>query len=102
MENNFVASHPYIKVIREINSIQQKNVEYERRMYLYEDKLATKHHQFPIERVFDISFREMSGGDAMLYIHTSQGVFSYSVKEDPTEFIRIFKEKEQERQDKLK
>lgn len=97
MENNFIASQPYIKVQREINSIQQKNVEYERIIYLYEDRLVTKHREFPIEKVFDMSFREMSGEENLLYIHTSQGVFSYTVKEDPTEFIRIYKEKERER-----
>jgi len=90
-----LATLPYYKVQREINSIQQKNVEYERTLYLYEDKLITKHREFPLETVFDMSYRELkSGEEGTLFIHTSQGVFTYIVKSDPTEFIEVFKKLE--------
>ncbi|WP_416149117.1 hypothetical protein ACM26V_23185 [Salipaludibacillus sp. HK11] len=90
-----LASHPYYKVQREINSIQQKNVEYERTLYLYEDKLITKHREFSSEAVFDMSYRELkSGEEGTLFVHTNQGVFTYIVKEDPTPFIKVFKELE--------
>lgn len=88
-----LATLPYYKVEREINSIQQKNVEYERTLYLYEDKLITKHREFPLETVFDMSYRELkSGEEGTLFVHTSQGVFTYIVKSDPAEFIESFKE----------
>ncbi|WP_280768719.1 hypothetical protein [Salipaludibacillus daqingensis] len=90
-----LATHPYYKVRREINSIEQKNVEYERTLYLYEDKLITQHREFPADKVFDMSYRELkSGEEGTLFIHTSQGVFTYIVKEDPAEFIEAFKELE--------
>lgn len=89
-----IASHPYYKVEREVSSLEQKNVEYKRMMYLYEDKLVTHRREFPAEIIFDMSHREMSGEDSLLYIHSSRGVFSYPVKENPSEFINAFKKLE--------
>ncbi|GEL08839.1 hypothetical protein [Salisediminibacterium halotolerans] len=89
-----IAKHPYYKVQREVNVIEQKNVEYERMLVLYEDKLVTQHREFSAEHIFDMSYRELSGGEGMLYVHTSKGVFSYNVKSDPSEFIQAFKQLE--------
>lgn len=90
-----LATHFYYKVQREINSIEQKNVEYKRTLYLYEDKLITKHREFPSDTVFDMSYRELkSGEEGTLFIHTNQGVFTYIVKSHPAEFIKAFKELE--------
>lgn len=89
-----IAKHPYYKVQREVSAIDQKNVEYERMLCLYEDKLVTQHREFLTEHVFDMSYRELSGGEGMLYVHTSKGVFSYTVRSDPSAFIRAFKELE--------
>ncbi|CAM3946154.1 hypothetical protein [Alkalicoccus chagannorensis] len=89
-----LASHPYYKVEREITSLEQKNVEYERMLYLYEDKLVTHRREFNTEHIFDMSYRWMSGEDSILYVHTSKGVFSYSIKDDPMDFIEAFKELE--------
>jgi hypothetical protein len=88
-----LATLPYYKVQREINSLEQKNVEYERTLYLYEDKLITKYREFPSEALFDMSYRELkSGEEGTLFIHTNQAVFTYIVKSDPAEFIGAFKE----------
>ncbi|WP_444685037.1 hypothetical protein [Alkalicoccus luteus] len=104
-----LASHPYYKVEREVTSIDQQNVEYERVMHLYEDKLVTHRREFPAEIIFDMSFRELGESEALLYVHTSRGVFSYQVKQDPTNFIEAFKqlekrilEKEAKKYDHLK
>ncbi|PTL38992.1 hypothetical protein [Alkalicoccus saliphilus] len=89
-----IAVHPYYKVEREVTPIEQKSIEYERMLYLYEDKLVTHRREFPAEQIFDISYREIRHGEALLYLHTSRGVFSYTIKEDPSEFIKAFKELE--------
>ncbi|MCE7793653.1 hypothetical protein K8O68_14605 [Salipaludibacillus sp. CUR1] len=91
-----IATQPYFKVQREVNSIEQKNVEDDRTLYLYEDKLMTKHREFPADKIFDMSFRKLPKGEGILFIHTSQGVFSYTVKKDPEEFIQAFKSLEKE------
>ncbi|QKS70690.1 hypothetical protein FLK61_28540 [Paenalkalicoccus suaedae] len=91
-----IATLPYFKVQREMSSIEMKNVEYERKLYLFEDRLLTKHREFPTEQIFDMSHREMSGEDSILYLHTSRGVYSYTIKDDPTTFIQAFKRLEKQ------
>lgn len=86
-----IAKHPYIKVQREVNSTEQIDTEHERFLYLYEDKVVTQHRTFPIEEVFDISHRAIAGEGGLLYLHTSGGLYSYTVKISPSEFIEAFK-----------
>ncbi|WP_174615125.1 hypothetical protein [Virgibacillus ihumii] len=86
-----IAKQPYIKVTRVVNSIEQKDVEEERMLYLYDEKLVTEHRQFPIQNVLDISYRTVGSNGGLLYLHTIKGVFSYTVKTSPEAFIRAFK-----------
>lgn len=85
-----LAKQPYIKIEREVSSIQQKDTEDKRTLYLYEDKVVTKRRKFPIENVTDISYREFGKDAGLLYIHTSSGVFTYTVKTSTKEFINAF------------
>lgn len=89
---NLIASHPYIKVVREVTSLEQKDTEEERRMYLYDEKIVTKHREFPIDDVLDMSYRFVGTESGMLYLHTLKGVYSYIVKSSPQEFVEIFKD----------
>ncbi|SFB30426.1 hypothetical protein SAMN04488072_11472 [Lentibacillus halodurans] len=86
-----IAEQPYIKVEREMTSISQNYVEDDRRLYLYHDRILSKHHEFPIEQVWDMSYRPVDGKGGLLYLHTSKGVHVYTVKESPDEFIEAFK-----------
>lgn len=85
-----IAKQPYIKIQREVTSIQQKDIEDERTLYLYEDKVVTAHREFPIENVTDISYRKFGVGAGLLYIHTLSGLFTYTVKTSTKEFINEF------------
>lgn len=87
-----IAVQPYIKVKREVNSIAQRNIEDERNLYLYSDKIVTKHRTFEIQDVLDISYRTIGGEGGLLYLHTIGGLYSYTVKTSPQEFIDAFKE----------
>lgn len=90
---DFIAVQPYIKIIREVTSISQVDIEEERNMYLYDDKLITKHRQFSIDEVLDITYRQFGQeGRGLLYIHTHKGVFSYTVKTSTEAFIRAFQQ----------
>ncbi|GAA0607308.1 hypothetical protein GCM10009001_25760 [Virgibacillus siamensis] len=86
-----LAEQPYIKVTRVVNSIEQKDVEEERVLYLYDETLVTEHRQFPIQDILDISYRTVGSSGGLLYLHTIKGVFSYTVKTSPEAFIRAFK-----------
>lgn len=88
----WIARQPYYKVEREVDSLQQRNVVSDRFMDLYPDKIVTKHREFPIDHVLDMSYRPMGSTRGILYLHTNKGVYSYMVKEDPAPFIKIFKQ----------
>ncbi|MBP1155747.1 MULTISPECIES: hypothetical protein [unclassified Paenibacillus] len=91
---NWIAKQPYYKVQREVSSTEQKTVVHDRWLYLYEDKIVTGYRRFPIDEVFDMSYRRLGSEEGVLYLHTKQGVYSYTVKADPGTFIEAFKELE--------
>ncbi|RLL42710.1 hypothetical protein D8M04_14235 [Oceanobacillus piezotolerans] len=86
-----IAKQPYVKVERIVRSIEQINIEHERTMYLYNEKIVTEHREFHIKDVMDMSYRIVGGKGGLLYLHTSNGVYSYTVKSSPNRFIEEFK-----------
>ena len=46
---------------------------------------------FKLEHVHDMSYKPFSSGAGFFYLHTTQGVFTYEVDTDPTNFIRTYK-----------
>lgn len=86
-----IAEQPYVKVRREVNSIGQKDIEEKRVLYLYDEKLVSEHRQFPIQEILDISYRTVGTDGGLLYLHTTKGVFAYTVKTSPEAFIQAFK-----------
>jgi len=95
--SDILAIQKYIKVQREMDYInfKQKFIEEERNMYLYMDKIVTKHHEFPLNNIYDLSFKPFGKAGGILYIHTNNGVFTYNVDSDATEFINTFKQFQQ-------
>lgn len=87
-----IAEQPYFKVQREVSSIEQRDVEYERTIYMYNEKIVTQHREFSIENVLDMSYRVIGKEGGLLYLHTNKGVYSYTVKSSPQQFINAFKE----------
>lgn len=88
-----LAEQEYFKVERKVDRITQVDVEHKRYLKLYTDKIQSKHREFPIEDVLDISYREIGGeGAGLLYLHTTRGVFSYTLKSSPRHFIETFKQ----------
>ena len=47
-------------------------------------------NRFKLEHVHDMSYRPFSNGDGLFYLHTNQGVFTYTIDADPTDFIRAY------------
>ncbi|MBC5635388.1 hypothetical protein H8S33_00990 [Ornithinibacillus sp. BX22] len=88
-----LAEQEYFKIERKVDRITQVDVEHKRYLKLYTDKIQSKHREFPIKDVLDISYREIGGeGAGLLYLHTTRGVFSYTLKSSPRHFIEIFKQ----------
>ncbi|MBH5317630.1 hypothetical protein I6N90_07420 [Paenibacillus sp. GSMTC-2017] len=89
---NWIAVQPYYKVERKLNGLEMKTIRDDRIMYLYANKIVTAHREFEIEDVHDLSFRQMGGDEGILYLHTKQGVFSYTLQGDTTAFIQSFRD----------
>lgn len=87
-----IAEQPYIKIKREVSSIEQKEIELKRTIYLYDEKVVTEHREFPIKDLMDMSYRLIGGTGGLLYLHTSKGVFSYTVKSSPEQFVKAYKD----------
>lgn len=90
--SRLLAEQSYVKIIRTVDRITQTNTEEVRTMSLYEDRLVTKHREFDIHSINDMSYRFIGAQGGLLYVHTSKGVFSYMVKSSPEKFVHIFKE----------
>ncbi|WP_077329606.1 hypothetical protein [Virgibacillus siamensis] len=82
-----IAKQPYVKVQRVVNSIEQKDIEEERVLYLYDEKVVSEHHEFPIQNILDMSYRTVGSKGGLLYLHTIKGIYSYTVKTSPEAFI---------------
>lgn len=87
----WLAIQPYYKIQREIGSTEQITYEDNRTLYLYPDRIVTQYREFPIADVFDLSYRQMGETGGFLYLHTKLGVYSYTVKDNPGNFIKAFK-----------
>ncbi|MFD1039845.1 hypothetical protein ACFQ3N_15790 [Virgibacillus byunsanensis] len=83
---------PYIKIQQEIIRNEKIETKQERNIHLYDEKITTRYREFSIEDVLDMSYRQVGGGGGLLYLHTSRGLFSYTVKESPEKLINAFKE----------
>ncbi|MVP01861.1 hypothetical protein [Paenibacillus lutrae] len=88
----WIASQAYYKIQREVDGIEQRTIVHDRNMYLYRDRIVTRYREFAIEEVFDMSYRPMGAEMGIFYLHTKQGVYPYTVKEDPVVFIQAFKQ----------
>ncbi|RDW15740.1 hypothetical protein CWR48_18565 [Oceanobacillus arenosus] len=86
-----IAQQQYVKVERIVSSISQVDTEHQRTMYLFNEKLVTKHREFPIQDIHDLSYRPIGGEGGLLYVHTTNGVYAYTVKSSPLPFLNAFK-----------
>jgi len=87
-----LAEQPYVKIQRQVDGLVQRNVEMKRTLCLYDEKVTSKHREFPIEDVTDLSYRTLGADGGMLYLHTNKGVYSYIVKSSPMDFINTFRD----------
>ncbi|KAA9012849.1 hypothetical protein [Niallia endozanthoxylica] len=88
---SLIAQQPYIKTERKVTSIEQFEIEHDRIIYLYNDKVVTQNREFPIKDVMDFSYREIANQGGILYLHTLQGVYTYIVKSSPEAFITAYR-----------
>ncbi|MEK8126463.1 hypothetical protein WMW72_00890 [Paenibacillus filicis] len=86
-----IAEHPYYKIERSLTSSGQTSLVDHRILCLYATKITTRYREFPLDEVYDMSYRRMGPDEGMLYLHTRQGVYPFQVNADPAAFIGAFK-----------
>lgn len=89
---NWLAHQPYYKIERRMNRTEQETIVHERSLYLYADQVISFSRQFPIQDVFDMSYRSMGEQEGLLYLHTKIGVYSYHLKDNPATFIESYRQ----------
>lgn len=52
--------------------------------------IETAEKSFRLNDVLDVSYRPFSDGSGLFYLHTIQGVFAYTIVEDPSPFIHMY------------
>lgn len=82
-----IASHPYIKVVREVTGLEKTETTDKRELKLYQTKLTTRHREFNIEDLIDVATRKIGEEGGLIFIHTTSGLFSYTVEEIDKTFI---------------
>ncbi|SDI85553.1 3-isopropylmalate dehydratase [Natribacillus halophilus] len=95
MDEQPIAVHPIAHMEQKIGAIEKHTEHYHTEMKLYRDRIDIDDDRYPIDKVFDISYRYKENEVGFLYLHTSQGVRSYFITADPEPFIAAFREVEQ-------
>lgn len=86
-----ISTLSYISVERIMGWYDQKTERTMHSIHLYTDSISTSNNTFRLEHVHDMSYKPFSSGTGFFYLHTTQGVFTYEVETDPTNFIRTYK-----------
>lgn len=87
-----IAKIPYVIVNRRIEDNTQFHKEEEHKITLSYERVITSFDSFLLEEVLDISYRFFSAEMGFLYLHTTKGMYSYTVKTSPEHFIEQFKQ----------
>ncbi|QQK75668.1 hypothetical protein HUG15_08875 [Salicibibacter cibarius] len=95
MDNHLVNSQPITHIEQKIGAIEKHTEQYKTDMNLYRDRIDIDGDSYPIAEIFDISYRYKENEVGFLYLHTSRGVRSYYITENPESFISSFREVEQ-------
>ncbi|TWI56281.1 hypothetical protein [Halalkalibacter nanhaiisediminis] len=96
---NLLATQRCVEIRQEIGWTEKRTVETSFEMKLFEDQLTIKNDTFPLTSIFDISYRKKPEKDAMgfLYLHTSQGVRTFYIKEEPISLLNAYQKLKLER-----
>ncbi len=81
----------YIVVERKVHWYDQRSHQSIHSIDLFNNMLTTTKDSFQLEHIHDISYRPFTNGNGLFYLHTNQGVFTYTINADPTEFIDIYR-----------
>lgn len=90
-KDRLICSHPIFEKTRIIENNQQHYLEHEKSLKLFEGEIVAPNETFLLLDVRDVSYKSFSESYGFLYLHTSQGVRAYMVKEEPKEWMKALK-----------
>lgn len=82
----------YTVVERFIENFSQQKKEHHYALTLTATAIYSNSRQFLRECLMDISYKPLSNGQGFLYLHTNEGVFTFIVSSNPTQFIRTYRQ----------
>lgn len=85
---NILCTIRYTIVHRSIQDFVQKQIPYNYTLELTEIAIISNQRTFKLNRLFDISYKPFTNGQGFLYLHTDEGLFSFVISSDPTQFIQ--------------
>ncbi|MBB4824368.1 hypothetical protein HNO89_001590 [Sporosarcina luteola] len=90
-KEEIISSLPFFKVERTVVWFEQKQQQSTHVIQLSGKQICTPSHTFALSHVHDVSYRPFSNGEGLFYLHTSQGLFTFEVKTDPSHFITAYR-----------
>lgn len=90
--DQLIHSISYVSIQRVVDRLEQTYLKSFHSIHLFQDRITTSQRTFPLEHVFDLSYRPFSGQTGLFYLHTHEGVFTFEVVDNPDRFIKLFKE----------
>ncbi|CAM5733572.1 hypothetical protein HRF69_13225 [Bacillus circulans] len=85
-----IFSLSYFVVTRKID-LNMEIIEEEKSLDLWSDRVTSAEQTFHLHTIHDISFKPSSNQYKMLYLHTNRGVYSFVIKDNPEEMIRLIR-----------
>ncbi|TGB05344.1 hypothetical protein [Halobacillus salinus] len=82
-----ISSQPIIQKKRTIENNRQHYIEEHLSLQLYEHIVRTPSEDIPLQNLFDVSHRTLSGDQGFLYLHTNSGVRTFLVNQSPEEWV---------------
>ncbi|PIC70905.1 MULTISPECIES: hypothetical protein [unclassified Sporosarcina] len=90
--DQLIHSLSYISINRVVDRLEQTYQKSYHTICLFRDRITTSQRTFPLQHVFDLSYRPFSGQSGLFYLHTNEGVFTFEIEEEPEHFISLFKQ----------
>ncbi|PID14205.1 hypothetical protein CSV63_14050 [Sporosarcina sp. P34] len=90
--DQLIHSLSYISINRVVDRLEQTYQKSYHTICLFRDRITTSQRTFPLQHVFDLSYRPFSGQSGLFYLHTNEGVFTFEIEEEPEKFILLFKQ----------
>ncbi|PIC68112.1 hypothetical protein CSV71_11740 [Sporosarcina sp. P21c] len=91
-DDQLILSLRYISIQRVVDHLEQTFQKSTHTICLFQDRITTSQRTFPLQHVFDLSYRPFSGQTGLFYLHTNEGVFTFEIEEEPEHFISLFKQ----------